>query len=235
MTHTPCAKILSCLLVLGLLPIYAEERVDLGVIHKIREEALQNSKVMDHVFQLTDVHGPRLTNSPGFFGAADWVVKQLKEWGIEGHQEKWGPFGQGWTYTHFSANLIEPQYAPLIGFPLAYSPGTNGPVTGDVTIAVLNAEPDFEKYKGKLRGKIVLVGTGRDIQMSLQPLAVRRTDDELGSQCCCRRRRTRWRSGDDGLPRLRIRRRRRPDAEVRVVRPVLSRARRRPRSSLRIG
>src|SRR5207248_11100273 len=62
---------------------------------------------------------------------------------------------------------------------LAYSPGTNGPVTGDVTIAVLNTEADFEKYKGKLRGKIVLVGTGRDLQMSLQPLAVRRTDADL--------------------------------------------------------
>jgi hypothetical protein len=179
MTHTPCAKILTCLLVLGLLPIYAEERVDLGVIHKIREEALQNSKVMDHVFQLTDVHGPRLTNSPGFFGAADWVVKQLKDWGIEGHQEKWGPFGQGWTYTHFSANLIEPQYAPLIGFPLAWSPGTNGAVTGEAMVANIAAETDFDRYKGKLKGKIVFMGVGRELTMITTSLGQRYTDDEL--------------------------------------------------------
>src|SRR5579864_4954241 len=163
------------------LPLWSEERIDLDAVHKIRQEALQNSKVMDHMFYLTDVYGPRLTNSPGFFSAADWVVKQLGEWGIKAHLEKWGPFGRGWTFTHFSGHLVEPQYAPLIGFPLAYSPGTNGPVTGDVTIAVLNAEPDFDKYKGKLRGKIVLVGTGRDLQMSLQPLAVRRTDADLAS------------------------------------------------------
>jgi hypothetical protein len=93
------------LMLLTLVPALAEERVDLNAIHKIREEALQNSKVMDQVFQLTDVYGPRLTNSPGYFAAADWIVKQLKEWGIEGRQEKWGPFGRGWTYTHFSANL----------------------------------------------------------------------------------------------------------------------------------
>jgi len=163
------------------IPLLSEERVDLDAVHKIRQEALQNSKVMDHMFYLTDVYGPRVTNSPGFFSAADWVVKQLGEWGIKGHLEKWGPFGRGWTFTHFSGHLIEPQYAPLIGFPLAYSPGTSGPVTGETTIAVLNAEPDFEKYKGKLRGKIVLVGTGRDLQMSLQPLAVRRTDADLAS------------------------------------------------------
>ncbi|HSP69149.1 MAG TPA: M20/M25/M40 family metallo-hydrolase, partial [Bryobacteraceae bacterium] len=179
MSHTRCAQILACLVVLGWMPVHAEERVDLGVIHRIREEALQNSKVMDHVFQLTDVHGPRLTNSPGFFGAADWVVKQLKEWGIEGRQEKWGPFGRGWTYTHFSANLIEPQYAPLIGFPLAYSPGTNGTVTGEVMVANIAAESDFDRYKSKLKGKILFMGVGRELTMITTSLGQRYTDDEL--------------------------------------------------------
>ena len=161
------------------MPIHAEERVDLDAIHKIREEALQNSKVMDHVFQLTDVYGPRLTNSPGFFAAADWVVKQLKEWGIEGHQEKWGPFGRGWTFTHFSANLIEPQYAPLIGFPLAWSPGTNGAVTGEAMVANIAAETDFDRYKGKLKGKIVFMGAGRELAMITESPGQRYTDEDL--------------------------------------------------------
>ena len=85
---------------------------------------------MENEFYLTDCHGPRLTNSPQYFAAADWVVKQLTEWGIKAHQEKW-PFGRGWQYTHFSAHLIEPQYAPLIGFPQAWTTGTNGAVTGE--------------------------------------------------------------------------------------------------------
>ena len=172
-------RILACLAVLALLPIHAEERVDLNAIHKIREEALQNSKVMDHVFQLTDVYGPRLTNSPGFFAAADWVVKQLKDWGIEGHQEKWGPFGRGWTYTHFSAHLIEPQYAPLIGFPLAWSPGTNGTVTGEAMVANIATEADFDRYKGKLKGKILFMGVGRELTMITTSQGQRYTDDEL--------------------------------------------------------
>lgn len=179
MPHTCCVKIPACLVVLSWLPMQAQERVDLGAIHKIREEAMQNSKVMDHVFQLTDVYGPRLTNSPGFFAAADWVVKQLKEWGIEARPEKWGPFGRGWTYTHFSANLIAPQYAPLIGFPLAYSPGTNGTVTGEAMVANIAADSDFDRYRGKLKGKIVFMGVGRELPMITTSQGQRYTDDEL--------------------------------------------------------
>jgi hypothetical protein len=167
--------------VLGAFPALAEERVDLDVIHRIKAEALENSKVMEHLFYLTDVYGPRVTNSPGFFGAADWVVKQLGEWGIPAHQEKWGPYGHGWNYTRFSANLIEPEYAPLIGFPLAFTIGTNGPIAGEVVMATLANEKDLETWKGKLKGKIVLDGGARDLQLSLQPLAQRYSDSELST------------------------------------------------------
>jgi len=162
-------------------PLVAEEQVDLGVVHKIRAEALQSSQVMEHLFYLTDVSGSRLTNSPGFFNAADWVVKRLGEWGISAHQEKWGPYGRGWTYTRFSAQMLEPQAVPLIGAPLAYTPGTNGPVTAEPMIVAINNEGDFNKYKGMLKGKIVLLGPGRDLQMSLQPLGLRRTDADLAT------------------------------------------------------
>jgi len=160
-------------------PLIAEEAVDLDAVHKIRQEALQNSQVMEHLFYLTDVSGSRLTNSPGFFTAADWVVKRLGEWGISAHQEKWGPFGRGWTYTRFSAQMLEPTPVPLIGAPLAYTPGTNGPVSGDAMIVAIASEADFAKYKGMLKGKMVLLGPGRELQMSLQPLAQRRTDTDL--------------------------------------------------------
>jgi carboxypeptidase Q len=158
---------------------WGQETVDLDTIHKIKTEATQNSRVMDHLFYLTDVNGPRITNSPGFFAAADWVVKQLQDWGIEAHREKWGPYGHGWTYTHFSAHLIEPSYAPLIGFPLAFTPGTNGPVTAEAMIVNLATEGDLDRNKGKLKGKVVLLGVGRDLQLSLQPLGRRFTDTDL--------------------------------------------------------
>src|SRR5580765_5672662 len=111
-------------------PLDAQERVDLDALHKIRQEAVKNSKVMEHMFYLTDVYGPRLTNSPGYNNAANWVVKQLSEWGVQAHLEKWGPYGQGWAYTKFSASMIEPQCAPLIVVLLSYTTGTDGPVRG---------------------------------------------------------------------------------------------------------
>src|SRR5436190_18066618 len=161
--------------------LVAQEAVDLDVVHRIRTEALQNSQVMEHLFYLTDVSGSRLTNSPGFFTAADWVVKRLGEWGISARQEKWGPFGRGWTYTRFSAQMVEPQSTPLVGAPLAYTPGTNGPVSADAVIVAIANEGDFAKYKGMLKGKIVLLGPGRELQMSLQPLASRRSDTDLAT------------------------------------------------------
>jgi len=163
-------------------PLVAQqEPVDLDAVHRIREEALQNSQVMEHLFFLTDVSGSRLTNSPGFFSAADWVVKRLGEYGISARQEKWGPFGRGWTFTRFSAHMLEPQSVPLVGAPLAYTPGTTGPLTGDAVIVAIASEADFAKYKGALKNKMVLLGPGRDLPMSLQPLALRRSDSDLAA------------------------------------------------------
>ena len=125
--HTPSRTHLRSLIIVVALSAaraYSQEPVDLSAIHRIKAEALENSKVMEHVFYLTDVNGPRLTNSPGFKSAGDWVVKRLKEYGLaDVHEETWGPFGRGWTYTHFAGHMLEPAYAPLIGFPLAWSSG----------------------------------------------------------------------------------------------------------------
>src|ERR1043166_939485 len=101
MTLKRISTLLFTLSLLVLIRAQAQERIDLDAIHQIKDAAFQNSKVMENMFYLTDVHGPRLPNSPGYFAAADWVVKQLTEWGITAHEEKWGPFGRGWTYTHF--------------------------------------------------------------------------------------------------------------------------------------
>jgi ABC-type dipeptide/oligopeptide/nickel transport system ATPase component len=145
------------ILLLALALLSAEEKADLTVVNRIKSEAFYNSQVMDHLFYLADVYGPRLTSSPGHKAAADWVVKRLQSYGLKNVKlEKWGPFGQSWNLKQFSAHLIEPQYQPLIGFPLAWTPGTGGAVSGEPVMAVLRSEADFEKHKGKLRGKVVL-------------------------------------------------------------------------------
>ena len=176
----PLSVLVSALAV----PVFlvAEEHVDLSVVHQIRTEALENSKVMDDVFYLSDVYGPRVTSSPGFQQAAEWTVKRLQEYGINARLEKWGPFGRGWNFTHFEAEMIQPQYSPLIGFPLVWTRGTNGAVSGEPILAVLRTEADLEKFKGKLKGKIVLTSAPREIEMITTAPGRRYTDDDLAKQ-----------------------------------------------------
>src|ERR1700722_16448462 len=101
-------------------PIWAEDKADLSIVHRIRTEAFEHSQVMDTLFYLTDVNGPRVTNSSGFKSAADWVVGRLEKYGlINVKQEPWGAFGRSWNLTHYEGHMLEPQYSPLIGFPMA--------------------------------------------------------------------------------------------------------------------
>ncbi|HLJ46225.1 MAG TPA: M20/M25/M40 family metallo-hydrolase [Bryobacteraceae bacterium] len=161
---------------------YSQEPVDLQTIHRIKAEAFENSKVMDHEFYLTDVYGPRLAGSPNYKAAGDWVMKRLQEYGLTNvHEEPWS-FGKGWTFSRFSAHMVEPQYSPLIGFPLAWTPGTNGPVTGEAILAPMSTEADLEKYKGKLRGKVVMTMAPKEVAMIMDPQGHRLTDEELASR-----------------------------------------------------
>ena len=161
----------------------AEEKADLFSVNRIKSEAFENSKVMDHAFYLTDVYGGRLTGSPGYKGAADWAAKRLTSYGLTNVTlEPWGPFGRSWSFSHFRADLIEPQYAPLIGFPLAWSQGTNGKISGEPILAVIATEADMAKWKGKLKGRLVMLDRVRDLTPRSAPLYARYTDAELAER-----------------------------------------------------
>jgi carboxypeptidase Q len=159
----------------------SQEKPDLSVVQKIRHEAFgQNSKVMDSAFYMTDVYGPRLTGSPNAKAAGEWAVDKLKEWGLSNAKmETWGPFGRGWSCSRFTAMMKEPEFQPLIGFAQPWSPGTNGPVSGETVLAVINGPEDFDKWKGKLKGKMVLAATPHPSEMVNVPYEHRLTDEEL--------------------------------------------------------
>ena len=166
--------------------LVAQEAVDLSVVQRIKSEAFDNSRVMDHVFRLTDVYGPRLTGSPGFKAAAEWAAKQLQEWGcVNVKLEKWGPFGRSWSLVRYSGNFVEPQPAPITGVVLPWTPGTNGRITAEAVYAPISMtnEQEFEKgiqeFKGKLRDKIVLMQAPPTIAMLTSPAARRLTEEEL--------------------------------------------------------
>src|SRR5258708_12765463 len=123
---------------LAVLPLVAQapSQADLSAIHQIKDEGFNDSKVMEIMSYLTDVYGPRLTNSPDIKEAAAWTTRKMKEWQLANvHLEPWGPFGRGWSNERFSAQVISPRQFPLIAYPKPWTPGPNGPVTPEATFA----------------------------------------------------------------------------------------------------
>ena len=154
--------------ILSILPVIAaaaQEKIDTAMVARIRAEGLQRSQVMETLGWLTDVYGPRLTGSPGFEEAGMWAVKRLSTWNLSNvHLERWA-FGKGWALERFSAQMIAPRVQPLIGLPKAWSTGTKGRVTADVVLATIESPADFDRYRGKLKGKIVLTQPARAVRM----------------------------------------------------------------------
>src|SRR5579863_4784297 len=157
------------------------DAVDLNAVYRIKQEALGNSsQVMRTLSFLSDVYGGRLTGSTNVQKAGEWTIGQLKDWGIENpHMEYWD-FGRGWVNERFYVNVTSPVTYPLIAYPLAWTPGTKGPVTAEVVvIPPFTSDADIDKLKGTLKGKVVMVDAPREIQMSTEPLAHRYTEAEL--------------------------------------------------------
>src|SRR5262245_53105462 len=156
------------------------EPVDLQAIYKIKEEGLQRSKVMLIASYLTDVYGPRLTGSPEIRRAGDWAVKEMQSWGLANAKiEPWTGFGRGWSNDRFSVQMTAPTNATLIGYPKAWTPGTDGVARGEAIDARLDAPADLEKWRGKLKGKVVLMAPPRAITAHFTPQAERFTNAEL--------------------------------------------------------
>lgn len=159
------------------------EDVDLDVIHRIKDEAFNHSRVMDYVFELADLNGPRLSGSPGHRQAAETAARILREHGIrDAATEVWGTFGRSWSHSATSVRMLSPTVTPLSAVPMAWSAGTNGKVQGAAVYAPLFEDPDSpgfsdlelamrqiadyrDRYAGKLRGKIVLIDPPRSFEL----------------------------------------------------------------------
>jgi carboxypeptidase Q len=158
----------------------ATESIDLNAYNAIREEELQHSHVLDYAGGLMDGIGPRLTGSPNMEKANAWTRDQLTKMGcVNAHLEDWGEFGMGWQQLSTSVRMTEPDTAIFVAQATPWSPSTNGPLTAQATVVVINEEGDIAKYKGKLSGKIVFLGAMRDVPVPEKPLFERYSEKDL--------------------------------------------------------
>jgi len=156
------------------------EKVDLETVSRIRYEGFHNSQVMTFASGLMDSIGERLTGSPNMKRANEWTRDTLTEIGLSNaHLEPWGPFGRGWANQYVNVRMTSPDIVPLIAYAKAWTPGTNGGVTGKCIRANIEKKEDFDKYRGKLAGMIVIFGPDAEVKTITEAPFKRLTDDDL--------------------------------------------------------
>lgn len=175
------ATLASVLFFSGYLFAQGIEKADTTAIRKLKQEGFENSQVMEVLSMLTDVHGPRLTNSPGYKRAADYAKATLESWGLQNvHFDVWDEvFGKGWELKKFSLQASSPVYTPLIAYPKAWTPGVKGVLQADAVYLDIQKEEDLQKYKGKLKGRIVLLSLPTPVKPGFTADATRLADSTL--------------------------------------------------------
>ena len=134
-----------------------EVAVDWDVVAQIREEGLQRSQIANTLSYMADVLGARLTNSIAMDKAQRWAVEEMKRIGLNGiNREPFMEYGVSWDNEYVSIHLLEPDYQPMVGYPIAHTPGTNGKQELQAIIADVRTRQDLETLEGKIRGVAVL-------------------------------------------------------------------------------
>jgi carboxypeptidase Q len=158
---------------------FAQE-VDASMMQKIRQEGMQNSKVMDIVFNLTDKNGSRLANSEGYMRAANYAKETLSGWGVENARlEAWGEFGKGWDLEKMYLAITAPYYKPLMAWPKTWTAGTKGLKKASIIVVDAKDSATVQNYKGQLKGKIIIIDQATPYKQSFKADAIRYTDEEL--------------------------------------------------------
>ncbi len=161
-------------------PVAAEEPIDWDAVNRIRDEGFHRSQAMETLRILTDELGPRLTASPRGHASSRWTRDRLEEWGLsDARLEEWGPFGRGWSFDRAAVHMVAPTPMPLLALPKAWTPGTKKAQRGEAMRVTIESPEDFEQYRGKLKGKILLTEAPRELRAGDEAPVDRYDDAEL--------------------------------------------------------
>lgn len=175
-----CFKlILAWLLFISFHAFSQNEFVDTSIINKIKQEGLINSQVMNIAFNLTDVSGPRLTNSPGYKRAAGYAIKKFESWGLKNIKHDPFKFGKSWELKRAYVAMKAPYYKPVYGIPRAWTIGTNGPIVADLLLVNAENFEELEDYKVKMKGKLLILESRTIYTPTFKPDATRFSDSLL--------------------------------------------------------
>ena len=155
--------------------------VDHEMVARIREEGFQRSQLADTLSYMTDVLGARLTLSDDMKRAQRWAMGEMERIGLRDTViEPFMDYGVSWDNEYVSLHMIEPDYQPMVGYPLTHTPGTEGRLRLQVVRADVRTPDDLEPLRGRLSGKAVLSTPPAVIDLARLNAGVpRRTNEEL--------------------------------------------------------
>ena len=155
--------------------------VDWDIVARIREEGLQRSQIANTLSYMTDVLGARLTNSIAMDNAQRWALEEMKRIGLtRTSREPFMEYGVSWDNEYVSLHLLEPDYQPMVGYPIAHTPGTEGKQELQAVIADVRTRQDLETLKGQIRGMAVLSTPPATIDLLRFTTGTpRRSDEEM--------------------------------------------------------
>ena len=153
--------------------------VDTATNNRIIDEALNHSELPQTGEYLTDRIGGRMTNSPQMRAAEQWTQEKFRGWGLKNVHTEGFDFGRGWSVERIEARMTAPRTLVMRAIPVAWTPSTAGTINASVIVAPLRRERDFDKYKGQLKGKIVLVSEPGDGSEPEQAPFRRQSDEDL--------------------------------------------------------
>lgn len=178
MTRLLAAVSALCLVTASAAPA-AAQAVDRVAINGIIDQGLNHSQVMQTAAYLTDRIGGRLTNSPQMRQAEAWTQQQFRDWGLSNVRAEGFEFGRGWSLVRSDARMVTPRPLALRAIPVTWTPSTNGVVSAGIVVAPIAKVEDFDKWRGKLAGKIVLITRPNEATDPTQAAFRRLTDEEL--------------------------------------------------------
>jgi len=148
-------------------------------MNQVIDQGLKHSQVMQIAEHLMDSIGGRMTNSPQMRQAEVWTQAQFRSWGLKNVRKDGFPFGRGWSIQWSSVRMTTPRVIQLTAMPVAWTPGTNGFISAPIVVAPMKRERDFEAWRGKLAGKVVLVTLPDDGSEPSEAPFKRLTDEEI--------------------------------------------------------
>jgi hypothetical protein len=157
----------------------AGQGVDRGVINRILDEGMNRSEVMETAAWLTDRIGGRLTNSPQMRAAERWTQQRFRDFGLSNVRAEAFEFGRGWSIVNHSSRMTAPRTLTLRSIPVAWTPPTNGTISAGIVVAPMSEAEDFERWRGRLRGRIVLISRPTPGSEPTDPYYRRLSEDDL--------------------------------------------------------